>query len=123
MCIRLIIAPLDKRASHLGSSEIAAASGLLAERGAVSLSAQGECPCGFASGDRATGNNWAVRQDLKASVIAAVRYAADQMKRFRLTASWMDDPVATEQTVTVDELIHTISSGVIARRSFVVRAA
>lgn len=126
MCIRLIIAPLDKSAYCVDPNELAAASGLLVQpvgRGVVALSPPGECPCGFAIGDRATGSKWVVREDLRGSVIAAVRCAAHRMRRFRFSASWMDDPIATERTVTLDELIQTISSGVIARSSFIVRAA
>ena len=50
-----------------------------------------------------------------------VEPAGRRMRRFY--ATWLDDPVATERVVTLDEMIETIESGVIARSAFVVRVA
>ena len=124
MCVSITIAPLDKRAGHLDAKALTEASGLLtvpAGRGALALCPPGECPCGFAAGDEPTGSAWVVRSDLRENVIAAVRFAVRQMKRIRLTVSWMDDPVANERVVTLEELIEVIDGGAIARSAFVVR--
>lgn len=123
MCIRVAIAPLDDRANRFDATALAKASGLVVEsagRGAIELAPPGECACGFASGDAPTGNRWMVRADLKPPLIAALRAAAKAVKRFRLTVSWVDEPVATERSVTLDELVEIVGSGVIARSSFVV---
>lgn len=126
MCITLVISPLDQRAGRIDPAELANSCGLLTEpagRGAVALCPPGECPCGFVAGDRVTGTDWTIREDLKAGIISAVRFAAVHASRFRLTATWMDDPVPVERTVTLDELIQTIQRGVIGKSTFVVRAA
>jgi hypothetical protein len=126
VCITVVISPLDKRAGRIDPAALANSCGLLTEsagRGAVALCPPGECPCGFAVGDCATGAHWTIREDLKAGVISAVRFAAVHASRFRLMATWMDDPVPVERAVTLEELIQTIQRGVIAKSTFVVRSA
>jgi hypothetical protein len=125
MCIQIAISPLDKRTKSLDLGEVTSVSSLLAEsngHGVVVLCPRGECPCGFAAGNP-TGNDWRVRDDLRPALIRAVQFAAKQMKRFRLTATWLGDPPATERNVSLKELTQLINGGVIANSAFIVRTA
>ena len=125
MCIHLSIQPFDGRSKPLDGSRLSRASGLTVEslgRGALGLSPSGECSCGFATGDPTSGD-WTVRSDLIEPLVKAFEDAACQAKRFRLTVSWMDEPVSTERAVTLDQLIERVRKSSIARTGFVVRSS
>jgi hypothetical protein len=120
MCVTLILSPIDKHA-RLDGDELAAATGLLVRRkaaGAYELCPKDGCPCDFVGTGRATDAEWALRDEFRPALAAALKLAARRLKRFRLTATWLNDPVSSESTVTLGEMLKIVETGGVGRRSF-----
>ena len=124
MCVTLTLSPVAEQ-TRLDPNELSTVSGLLVTRktaGSFELCPANGCPCDFVGSGRATDSDWSVRADWKGALSSAVKLAARRLQRFRLTATWLQDPVASERSVTVSEMLEIIQSGGIGRRSFLVAA-
>jgi hypothetical protein len=124
MCVSLTLSPVTKQ-TKLDADELASVSGLLVTRktaGAFELCPSNGCPCDFVGGGRPTDAGWTVRADQRGPLTLAVKLAAERLRRFRLSVSWLDEPVASELIVTLDEMVEIIQTGQVGRRAFLVAA-
>ena len=124
MCVTLTISAVDKNV-RLDADELASVTGLLVTRtaaGTYELCPADGCPCDFVGEGRATDANWPVRPGQRPALAAAVQLAGRRLKRFRLTVTWLSDPVASEAAVKVTEMLRILEAGGIGRRSFLVAA-
>ena len=130
MCISITIAPVSSRRGARGNSgtlepeEVRRRTGLFAEErrgGELSLSPPDDCGCSIARRGEVTGKDWHLAPEHLPAFDALVEVGLRRLKRFRLTFSWIDDPVHQETAVTADQMLRHFRHEPLGLRSFVVR--